>query len=172
VVAVVPPYKVCSTAKAHLKIYTVETNVWPPVSGETLLVNMTGEIDETVTAGTYTIDVTLDGIPLPSIGGDIDQFKPLPLPDGNLSMSFSQDIPSGILQGTTCSLQISAVDQNNDQLFCITMSFTFGEMMENEQPIRISRPSMHFPVKKIPKPITTNVVSRLAEKQQEEHRHH
>jgi len=165
VVSVKPPYKVCSTAKAHVKIDDIEVNEWPPVSGGTLEVNMTGSVDENVTSGEYTIDVTLDGIPLPAIQGDIGSFKPLPWDAGSLTMSFNQDIPGGILKGTTCTVQISAVDQNNQQLFCVTMSFVFNE-------IYTSRPAIHFPVKKIPNSWGAgNVVSRLGEKQQQEHRH-
>jgi len=166
-----PPYKVCSTAIAHLKIFDVETNVWPPVSGQTLEVNMTGSVDENVSSGTYEIDVSLDGISVPPITGDISAFKPVPWDQGNISMSFPQDIPGGILPGTTCSLKISAVDQNKDQLFCVSMSFTFGSRTDADggdmhiMPVSINRPKTHFPVIHSPKNIKsdqmTHVVQRL-----------
>jgi len=163
--AVTPPYKICSTATAHLKIYTVDVDPWPPVSGQPLYVNMTGAVDEDVSSGNYAIDVKLDGVPLPAITGDIDHFKPLPWNKGNISMSFEQDIPGGILKGTTCSLQISAVEQNNQQLFCIDLSFVFQQSVS----------SLHFPVIKSPKGSTQpSVLQRLVTKlhMPNEHRHH
>jgi len=157
-VGVVPPYRTCSSATAHLKIDTVEVNEWPPVSGDTLEVNMIGSVDETVTAGTYAIDVTLDGIAIPPITGNIDTFKPLPWDQGAITMSFPQDIPGGILSGTTCKLQISAVDQQKEQLFCITMSFTFQNA---ERTIAKPTYKTHFPVIHTPHDKKTSLVKSV-----------
>jgi len=165
-VEVKPPYKVCSTAVAHLKIFDVETNVWPPVSGQTLEVNMTGSVDETVTSGIYEIDVALDGISIPPINGDISAFKPVPWDQGNITMSFPQDIPGGILSGTTCSLKISAVDQNKQQLFCVEMSFTFGSSSDEMHimPVSINRPKTHFPVIHSPKNVRTELMKTVMQR--------
>jgi len=123
--AVPVPYGLCSSAGAHIRIISVQSDVWPPVSGQTLHVNMTGTVNKNITSGEYTINVALDGIPVPPITGDIDNFKPLPWMAGPLNMIFPQDIPSGIPKGTTCTIEISAVDQDKTQLFCIKLSFTF-----------------------------------------------
>jgi len=129
--AVPVPYGLCSSAGAHIRIQTVEANTWPPVSGETLYVNVTGTLNKNVSDGEYTINVALDGIPIPPITGDIDEFKPTPWYSGPLVLQFSQDIPSGILKGTTCTMEISAVDQDNTQLFCIKLAFTFGSLQQS-----------------------------------------
>jgi len=124
--ALVPfPYTFCSSPGPHVKILTIEGNVWPPVSGQTLSVEMTGILNKNISSGDYSVDVSLDGIHVTTLTGDINEFKPLPWIQGNMTMNFNQDIPGGILPGTTCSLRVSAVDQDNTQLFCITLSFTF-----------------------------------------------
>jgi len=125
VYAIPVPYGLCSGAGAHIRIISVQSGVWPPVSGQTLYLNMTGTLNKNISDGEYTINVAVDGIPIAAITGDIDKFRPLPWATGPLNMSFSQDIPGGIPKGTTCTIELSAVDQDKTQLFCIKLSFTF-----------------------------------------------
>jgi len=130
-VADVPiPYDLCSSPTAHLKINSVTDNEWPPVKGDTLNITVSGVVDEDVTSGEYTIAIKLDGFPLPDINGDIADFHPLPWMTGPLTFSFPEPIPSSA-PGGTYNIQISAVDQNKSQLFCVSINFKLSLSSEN-----------------------------------------
>jgi len=122
-VAAVPvPYDLCSSSQAHIVISSITSNEWPPVKGDTLNLTVSGTVDEDVTSGTYSINIKLDGFPLPAITGNIDEFHPLPWTKGPLTFSFPEPIPDGA-PGGTYNLQVSAVDQNKGQLFCVSLNF-------------------------------------------------
>jgi len=130
-VADVPvPYDLCSSSTAHLKINSVTDNEWPPVKGDTLNITVSGVVDEDVTSGEYTIAIKLDGFPLPDINGDIADFHPLPWSKGPLQFSFPEAIPSSA-PGGTYNIEISAVDQNKAQLFCVSINFKLSLSSEN-----------------------------------------
>jgi len=129
VVSVPVPYALCSAASAHVKIDSLSANEWGPVKGDTLNVTAVGVVDETVLSGEYTINIKIDGFPLPSINGDIAEFNPLPWPKGPLQFSILEDIPSDAPSGSY-TLQVSAVDQNNDQLFCVDLAFKLAVVGE------------------------------------------
>lgn len=134
----VVPYALCSVKGAHVQIFNVDSDNWPPKAGETLNISVNATVlDETVTSGVYTIDILLDGFPLPPITGDISTFHVLPWNKGPLIFNFEQDVPSGAPPGIY-KIQISAVDQNNQQLFCLAIQFTIS-LKENQNSAIVAR---------------------------------
>lgn len=125
--AVDVPYKTCGNG--HLTPSTVESNVWPPVKGQDLVLNATGTLDEDVTDGKYTINVKVDGFPLPAITGSISQFKPLPWQKGPFNFTYTQSVPSEAPSGSY-SLQLVAKDQLSSSITCVALSFTLSNMGE------------------------------------------
>jgi len=146
------PYALCSIPSAHLKISSVSSNEWPPKKGDTLNITVTGVVDETVTSGQYSINIKIDGFPLPAITGDISTFHPLPWAKGPLQFSFLEDIPGDAPSGSY-ALQISAVDQSNQQLFCVDLAFKLIEAVE-EAPITPTTGITRHGVRHQPKPDT------------------
>jgi hypothetical protein len=127
-----PKYTLCSAKDADVNIQNITANVWPPIKGQTLVLNVTGNNTKEVTSGTYDIKITVGGIPLPDITGNIDVFKPLPWPVGDLQFQYKQDIPSAAPSGNYV-IKISAVDQNKHQIFCL--SLTFALKAEDEKAV-------------------------------------
>lgn len=114
------PYKSCGSG--HLTIDTVQADVWPPVKGQDLLLNVTGSLDEDITSGKYSIAIKVDGFPLPVITGSISDFKPLPWTKGPFNFTYGPNIPSAAPSGSY-TLQLTAVDQSSSSILCIDMSF-------------------------------------------------
>jgi len=131
-VAVPVKYTLCSKPEASLKISTVEANEWPPKKGTTLNVTVTGVLGKEVTKGTYTIKIKVSGFPLPAENGDVDTFKPLPWMTGDISFTFLTDIPAESPSGSY-SIEISAVDQDNAQIFCVDLSFNLAAVSTPDQ---------------------------------------
>jgi len=129
--AVTVPYKSCAGAHDDANLTSIETTRWPPVKGAELALNITGNNSKIITSGTYTINIRVNGIPLPDIDGNIADFKPLPWPEGELNFTYTQEIPS-IAPSGQYAIKISAVDQDKDEIFCITLSFTIS-MSEAEE---------------------------------------
>lgn len=121
--AVPVPYKWCGSSSDDATLTSIVSNEFPPVKGDTLSLNVTGNLSKEVTSGQYTIAITVGGFPLPDLTGDIDSFRPLPWPVGDLNFTYSQGIPSAAPSGNY-NVKISAVDQDSTQIFCISISFT------------------------------------------------
>jgi len=126
-----PEYKSCATPSYDVTITNITADVWPPEKGKDLILNITGVNSKNITAGDYTIQIKVDGIPLPSVNGNIDTFHPLPWPAGNLSFSYSQEIPASAPSGQY-ALHISALDQDKTGIFCITLNFKISSEGEVE----------------------------------------
>jgi len=134
----VVPFASCSQKGAHVQVFNVNSDNWPPSAGENLNISVNATVlDETVTSGIYTIAITLDGFPLPDITGDIDTFHPLPWNKGPLIFNFEQDVPGSAPPGVY-KITISAVDQNNQQLFCLAIQFTIT-VKENQNPAIVAK---------------------------------
>ena len=117
----VPGWKSCAASDFDANVTSIVANEWPPKRGEQLVLNGTGTNSKNITSGTYTITIHVDGLPLPSISGDIDDFHPLPWAVGNLTFSFTETIPSAAPKGDY-TIQIAAVDQDKHGIFCIAVS--------------------------------------------------
>jgi len=126
-----PEYKSCATPTFDATITNITANMWPPEKGKDLILNITGTNSKNITSGEYTIAIKVDGLPLPDIDGNIDTFKPLPWPIGNLTFSYTQEIPETAPSGNYV-LHISAVDQDKHGIFCITLSVHIGKAEEIE----------------------------------------
>jgi len=131
-VAVPVKYTLCSKPDASLKITSVDANEWPPKKGTTLNVTVAGVLGKEVTKGTYTVKIKVSGFPLPAENGDVDTFKPLPWMTGDISFTFVTDIPAESPSGTY-SIEISAVDQDNAQIFCVDLSFNLAAVSTTDQ---------------------------------------
>ena len=119
------PYKWCGASTDDATIDSITSNEFPPVKGDNLVLNVTGNLTKVVTSGTYTIAISVSGFPLPSITGDIDAFSPLPWALGELNFTYSQEIPSEAPPGSY-QVKISAVDQDSKQIFCISIAFSLS----------------------------------------------
>jgi len=126
------PFTSCSSSSAHLQITSVNSDAWPPSKGDNLNISFVGNVDESVTAGEYTVKISWNGFPLPADTGDINDVHPLPWNKGPLAFSFIQEIPSESPSGSyTC--QLSAVDQSKAELFCVHLSFKLALSDEKQQ---------------------------------------
>jgi len=126
-----PEFKSCAAPTFDATISNITANVWPPEKGKDLILNITGTNTKNITSGEYIIAIKVDGLPLPDIDGNIDTFKPLPWPIGNLSFSYTQEIPENAPSGNYV-LHISAVDQDKHGIFCITLEVHIGKAEEME----------------------------------------
>jgi len=121
-VDVAVPYKWCGKAGDDATITSITSNEFPPVKGDVLSLNVTGNLSKEVTDGKYTIAASVGGFPLPDIDGPISLFRSLPWSTGELNFTYSQLIPAAAPSGSY-SVKISAVDQNKTQIFCISIAF-------------------------------------------------
>ena len=130
--AVDVPFKWCGSSSDDATISSIVSNEFPPIKGDTLSLNVTGNLSKEVTSGTYAIGVTVGGISLPELTGDISAFLPLPWPTGPLNFTYAQTIPD-IAPSGNYVVKISAVDQDGVQIFCISIAFALkarGEVGE------------------------------------------
>ena len=124
--AVPIPFTSCGSSSDDGTISSIVGNEFPPVKGDTLQLNVTGNLTKEVTSGTYTIKITVDGFPLTGPTGSVSDFRPLPWPVGDLNFTYSESIPSVAPSGSYV-ISISAVDQDSDEIFCISLSFDLSE---------------------------------------------
>jgi hypothetical protein len=100
--------------------------MWPPAIGQDLSLNITGLLDKTETDGTWTVDAKVDGIPIPTIGGDISTFKSTPWNKGAFELTYTVTIPEVAPSGSY-SARVSAKDQDSEEIFCATLSFSMAK---------------------------------------------
>ena len=165
--AVSVPYKSCGSSTDDATLTSIVSNEFPPVKGDNLSLNVTGNLTKNVTAGQYTIAITVGGFPLPDLTGDISSFRALPWPVGELNFTYSQDIPSAAPSGSYV-VKISAVDQDSDQIFCISIAFSLKAQAAGDdslpplqqQPGTIAQLLPHRPIMRR-QPIIRNDLHRL-----------
>ena len=116
----------CGGKSDHLNVTLVTANMWPPAIGQDLSLNITGVLDKTETDGQWTVSAKVDGIPVPSVGGDISTFQSTPWNKGAFSLSYSVTIPS-ILPSGDYSARVVASDQDKEEIFCATLSFSMAQ---------------------------------------------
>ena len=128
--AVSVPFKSCGSSSDDGTIDSIDANAYPPVIGQTLQLNITGNLTREVTAGCYTVMITIDGFPVTGPTGNVSDFHPLPWPVGQLNITYSYLIPSAAPSGSY-AIGISALDQDIDEILCISLSF--NELADTQQ---------------------------------------
>ena len=83
-----------------------------------MVIVVNGTVDETVSAGTFQIDVTYVGIPIYSKTGSICSDIKCPLAPGAIGLAKTVNLPSFAPSGLYHA-QIQTVDSNGALLFCV-----------------------------------------------------
>ena len=131
--AVSVPYKWCGKPSDDATISSIDSNSWPPKSGDPISLNVTGNLSKEVTDGRYLITPVWNTITLPPINGSIAAFRSLPWPVGLLNFTYELDLPK--LWPGDYQVTISAADQDHVQIFCIQVKFTLSlQPTDSEQP--------------------------------------
>jgi cathepsin B len=130
------PYTNCGTGNDHIVIKSVSASPFPPTKGSPITVNATGVLDEGVTSGNYELKVSYLGIPLLDKKGDLctlDPSFPCPFKAGPITISKTETIPSVAPSGAY-DIQLSATDQNGQQLLCISLNVTISVDADADKP--------------------------------------
>jgi len=137
---VIVPYKLCSTAAAHLNISSLTANEYPPVKSSSFNLTVNATVDEDVSSGQWSASGSFDGFPLPSSSGDISQFKPTPWTQGPIAFTDGFDVSSSYPSGSYV-IQLSASDQNQSLLFCLSISFSLSSSTSIEDLLTVQHTS-------------------------------
>jgi len=119
------PITNCGTSSDHITITSATANVWPPVPGQALDLNLSGSTDEDITGGTYEAKVSFDFIPILDKTGNISDLVKLPILKGATTITKSVTLPSGIPSGSV-DIHVTADDQNGQELVCVDITATIG----------------------------------------------
>jgi hypothetical protein len=146
-VAAVPiPLYDCSAPGSHLKITNASADYWPPVSGQALNLTVAAELDEDLSDGQYSLQVSISGFPIVNQQGDIKALLSnltWPIPAGEYNRSVSLNVPAG-LPSLDLIVNVSATDQNGDPLTCLGLELLIqpGESAASGAPSIINLPSL------------------------------
>lgn len=135
VLAAVPiPFTNCGVSTDHIKISSATATVWPPVLGQNDTFTISAALDETLTSGTYIVQVSFDGFQVLNQQGNIGDLPgiTLPIPAGPINLSKSVNLPSIIPAGSTVVANVTALDQNGQELLCLSLTVTIPSEMEAE----------------------------------------
>jgi len=118
------PYTNCGKPGDLVTVESISSTIWPPALGETgtVLVNLL--VNQEITNGTATVVVSLDGFPVLNNQAPISQFLTLPVAQGPASLSHDITLPSSSPIHGSINVQLSAVNQDNAELFCVGLAFT------------------------------------------------
>jgi len=157
-------FKSCGASSDEGKILSIVANEFPPVPGDTLVLNVTANLSKAVTSGEYKVGIVWDTVPLPGQNGSISDFYPLPWPVGILNISYSTPIPDEVPKGNY-ELTISAIDQDKHQIFCFKIQFTISaeqggvavsssKVHQSQRPLGVSRlaggpHNLRLPIRKL-----------------------
>jgi len=117
------PFTNCGQATDIITIEDVTSTVWPPVLGSTATVIATFTVNEQVTGGTYAAILGVDGFPLTNKDGNLSDFISMPIAKGPLSISKSITMPASLPFSGSIGIQITATNDNSQELFCINVAF-------------------------------------------------
>jgi len=115
----------CGTSSDHFKVSSVVMTPYPAIAGENVTVHAYGVQDETVTGGTWTTTVYLDGFEVQSDSGNVCDLIPnckCPCAAGTYTTTQTLAV-SSIAPSDTYTGQYVAEDQNGDELSCISYTF-------------------------------------------------
>jgi len=131
------PYKSCGSDKDHIKITSGEASSWPPLAGQNVTMLMQGSLDETITDGAWDVCVYYFGIKVLCDNGPlVDLNITLPATPGPITIRNVASFKDAI--AGPYRVDLSAVDQNRQRLFCTTISFTIKENGANTPTIPLS----------------------------------
>jgi len=130
------PFDNCGQAGDKATVSKITATPFPPVKGQDITVDVTGTVSEDVTTGSqYVITVTFDGIQLLQKNGDLCTLSPkvpCPIKAGSLDVSDTLNVPSFAPSGNY-GIQVSATDQNNNELLCVSIQLQIGMDEEEEE---------------------------------------
>jgi len=130
------PLTNCGTSADHITITSATANVWPPVPGQALDLNLAGSTDEDITGGTYEAKVSVDFLPILDKTGNISDLVKLPILKGSTTITKSVTLPAGIPAGTYVDIQVTADDQNGSELVCVTLNATLAAPFKPIVPVK------------------------------------
>jgi len=115
----------CGTSSDHFKVQSVVMVPYPAEAGENVTVHAYGTQDETVTGGTWTTTVYLDGFQVQSDSGnvcDLIPHCPCPCPAGSYTSSQTLYVSDFAVTDTYTGKYVAS-DQNGNELSCISYTF-------------------------------------------------
>lgn len=125
----VTTYSDCSGGKGVVLIKSIDASPYPFKAGVNTTITASGTLTKKITEGTYTAQVTVAGFPI-SKSGDLctlsDKFT-CPQGPGDMTLSQTFAIPSFVPSGTI-SIHLSAVDGQQNTLFCFDITVTVGQV--------------------------------------------
>jgi len=116
-------YTNCGSSGDDFQVSSVVITPSPPVKGHSLTVNSTGSVTKEITNGTVTLKLTFDGFTVSTTNVPFCQEATCPVLVGSHSFSVTESIPSNSPSGSYAA-KVSAVDQNNKEIFCVSIAFT------------------------------------------------
>ena len=126
------PFDVCGDNNIF-NISSIQGNNWPPKSGSTETIIISGISSSVITEGNYQAEIKFDYIPIYNTKGNLSELSSLPIQSGNVvSLTKSFSVPGSIqgifdsvalwAPGGRLDIKITAQDQNGNDLICINIT--------------------------------------------------
>jgi len=137
---VIIPYVDCGGKGDHIAVSNITANYWPPSKSTPLTISINGYSDENITSGSYEIDVLWEGNKIDVIDGSVCSLDACPITVGPASVVYNVTIPS-IAPAGSYEIDISAADQNKQELLCVKISFKLSsdEMIKKREYPRLPK---------------------------------
>jgi hypothetical protein len=114
----------CGSATDHVKNVKVTLTPDPPVPGQDITVQITGDNDEDVATGSFNLDLAVQALGVINnkvqLGAPFE-FQPTPFKKGPIDIKVG---PTALLKtpgSTSIKGTVKAVDASNQQLFCVNL---------------------------------------------------
>lgn len=107
---------------ATFHVTSVDIEPQPLVPGKKVVVQATGTLDERLTGGSYTANVSYMGVSVLQRSGSIGELIKLPAAPGPATVSEKLKVPKQAPSGSY-ELTFSATDQDGATLSCVTVPF-------------------------------------------------
>jgi len=120
---VLVPYTNCGQASDIITILNITSTVWPPQLGADASLVVNAIANEEIDDGTYDAIVSVDGFPLINKTGDISKYFKLPIQAGPVQLTKDIKLPSSLPFSGSIGIELSADDENDNELFCLQLSF-------------------------------------------------
>jgi len=116
------PYTNCGQPTDIVVLESITSTVWPPAPGLTAALSINFNVTAEVQDGTYTAYVSVDGIVIIDKTGDISKYFKVPIQPGPVTINKNITLPNPLPFSGTIGLQLSAVDTNQNELFCLQLT--------------------------------------------------
>lgn len=133
--AVSVPFKWCAASSDDTTIQSIVSDNYPPMRGDPLHINVTGNVSKQVTSGSYNITINVEDT-IRMVTGNLSEFNPVPWPVGNVTFTYSTKVPEYAPPGKY-NVKVQAADQDGIGVFCIVVVFTLAA----DEPGRLDKPS-------------------------------